>query len=95
MNLQSAILYAKKTLLQKNENATCKGTAIAKFVMKFKKGSKPFRTVIDKATSLGESCTDLNIVQTYARFTLNDVPAEKNVKIISQLNRSVAWEGKP
>ncbi len=47
MNLQSAILYAKKILPQKDANQLCKGTATAidKFVMKFKKGSKHFRTV--------------------------------------------------
>jgi hypothetical protein len=82
MNLQSAILYAKKILLQKDENHLCKGVTIDKFVTKFKKGSKHFRMTIDKASSRGESCTDLSIVHTYAKITLNNIPEEKNVKII-------------
>jgi hypothetical protein len=82
MNLQSAILYAKKILSQRDENQLCKGITIDNFVMKFKKGSKHFRTTIDKASSRGESCTDLSIVRTYAKITLNTIPDEKNIKMI-------------
>jgi hypothetical protein len=79
MNLQTAITYAKK-ILPKTTDKVKKELPLGKFIGRFKKGSKPFRQTIDKATYVGESCLDLTIVKSYARITLNNVQSEEITK---------------
>jgi hypothetical protein len=51
-----------------------KGCSIDDFLKRFKKGSKNFRIIIDRAKYIGEANTDLTIVKTFARITNTSVP---------------------
>jgi hypothetical protein len=93
MNLRSSLIYARKILGQSNQqNIT--GSTVSMFVNKFKKGSKHFRIIIEKATYIGNSCLDLNIVKSFARITNTTVPEEQSVrKILSSWNNHYLENG--
>ncbi len=73
MRLQSALLYSKKNNCYGTDNAS-EGKRISDFLKRVKRGSKLFRTVIDKARYLGDCPSKLAIVSTFSTITSTCIP---------------------
>jgi hypothetical protein len=78
MKLRSAILLAKKNF---NEAEACmdpppEPQSINTFLTKFKKGSKPFRKVIDQSTYQGSSVADLPVLKSFCNICQVTVPTQ-------------------
>ncbi len=65
MRLRSSLLLSKKKLSVADKT----GKSICTFLQSFKKGFKPFRLTINKASYLGESTERLTIVNSFANIT--------------------------
>jgi hypothetical protein len=65
MRLRAALLLSKKKLSVAEKT----GKGVGDFLQSFKKGSKPFRLAINKASYIGDSADRLTIVNSFANIT--------------------------
>jgi hypothetical protein len=79
MRLRSALIFSKKNLVIAPDKP---GRSIGDFLKSFKKGSKPFRRIIQQAKYLGESPDKLTIVKTFSKLTNTDTPSVSCLKLI-------------
>jgi hypothetical protein len=85
MRLRSSLLLSKKKL----SVADKPGKSICNFLQSFKKGSKPFRLAINKASYLGDSAERLTIVNSFANITNTTVQSVVCLPhILSSWNKS-------
>jgi hypothetical protein len=85
MRLRSSLLLSKKKL----SVADKVGKNVVSFLRGFKKGSKPFRLAINRASYIGESTERLTIVNSFANITNTNVQSTVCLPhILSSWNRT-------
>jgi hypothetical protein len=82
MKLRSAILLAKKNFaeVETGPDPPPDLQSISTFLSRFKKGSKPFRKIIDLSTYQGQSLTDLPVLRSFSDICHVNVPNETIAK---------------
>jgi hypothetical protein len=78
MRLRSSLLFSRKQLSGSTPPEK-PGSSITDLLKKARRGSKPFRLIIDKAKYLGDSAEKLTIVSSFAIITNTAIPPPRIV----------------